>query len=354
MSESRPLSDNDLELLSAYADGALSDSERQQLEARLHAEPALQAELDALRETIRLIKSLPSLRAPRAYTLTREMVGLPAVQPRRAIPFVLTTAFSAVSAAAAVFLIVFGVLLNNQSSMPAATSNVAMMATPSQSAAARSEVTDELESETGLFADAVQQATVELQFSPSAANEIEPGMDDGAAAAAPPLETMYFAPDSMLTTPEIMPTFNEETARTMEQAFMEDAAAGGMGGGAGDTADSATGGAMPEDVLPPMMAAPFGSTASTFMPTPSKTLLAPLNTPTMLPTQVVIAVPTLAPQPNPAPESVGELEQTQMVESETVNTVGITGTALVIGGLILLTVSVLSILFRRSRQARSK
>ena len=59
------LNGNDLELLSAYLDGALSDEERAALEARLQSDAALRRELDRLRATVALIKTLPTLSTPR-------------------------------------------------------------------------------------------------------------------------------------------------------------------------------------------------------------------------------------------------------------------------------------------------
>lgn len=61
---------NDLELLNAYLDDALTADDRVAVDARLLAEPALLAELDGLRATAALIRSLPKLAAPRNFTLT--------------------------------------------------------------------------------------------------------------------------------------------------------------------------------------------------------------------------------------------------------------------------------------------
>jgi hypothetical protein len=112
MSVQRNLTDQEYELLSAYLDGALSEGERASLEARLTADNHLRQELQALRQTITLVKNMPMLRAPRDYTLTAEMV-----RPPRWIIFPTTAAFSALSAAAAMLLIFIGAtLLLNQNS----------------------------------------------------------------------------------------------------------------------------------------------------------------------------------------------------------------------------------------------
>ena len=98
------MSVSDYEILSAYIDGELSEAERTALESRLQAEPNLQRELDSLQQTTALINQLPTLKAPRNFTLNTKSVG-----PRRAaLPFPLTATFSALSTAAAVLLVAFG------------------------------------------------------------------------------------------------------------------------------------------------------------------------------------------------------------------------------------------------------
>ncbi|MGA9191735.1 MAG: hypothetical protein WBZ24_08390 [Anaerolineales bacterium] len=69
------LTDHDLEQLSAYLDGELKPSEAAEIEARLKAEPELQRSLSQLRWMSDNLKRLPTLRAPRSYRLTPEMVG---------------------------------------------------------------------------------------------------------------------------------------------------------------------------------------------------------------------------------------------------------------------------------------
>ena len=112
------LTDHDYELLSAYLDGTLSDSERSTLEARLQAEPDLRRELEALRQTVTLVKALPTLKAPRNFTLNARQT-----RQQRLLIFPTTAMFSALSAAAAVFLLVLGatfLLVQNQVAAPSA------------------------------------------------------------------------------------------------------------------------------------------------------------------------------------------------------------------------------------------
>ena len=157
MSDFRPLSDLDLELLSSYLDGVLSDSERRALEVRLTNEGDLRAELDELRQTVALIKSLPRANAPRNYTLTPEMVGLRLLPKRRVLPFTMTAAFSALSAAAAVVLLVVGFAISGLDPTPTSDNNVAMLA--QQSAAS----TESVETASRLALEAVMTATITLE-----------------------------------------------------------------------------------------------------------------------------------------------------------------------------------------------
>jgi len=96
------LNEHDYELLSAYIDGELNDSERAALETRLQSEVDLRRELATLRQTVTLVSQLPKLKAPRDFTLDKS------ITKSRTLPFPMTAAFSAISAAAAFLLIIFG------------------------------------------------------------------------------------------------------------------------------------------------------------------------------------------------------------------------------------------------------
>jgi hypothetical protein len=69
------------ELLSAYLDGQLSAAEQARLEAQLAADPALQAELDALRYTVALVRDLPPVPSPRNFILSQTATAQPRPAP---------------------------------------------------------------------------------------------------------------------------------------------------------------------------------------------------------------------------------------------------------------------------------
>jgi anti-sigma factor RsiW len=72
----------DVESLSAYLDGALSPADSARLEARLRSDPGLRAVMDDLRTARGVLRTLPSRRAPRRFTLTPQMAGVKPPLPR--------------------------------------------------------------------------------------------------------------------------------------------------------------------------------------------------------------------------------------------------------------------------------
>ena len=93
------LNDHDLELISAYLDSRLSAAELNQVKARIESDPQFKSSVDEIAYTRRLLKALPSRRAPRNFTLKSENVKA----PRRALW--LQPALSFVSIAAALVVI---------------------------------------------------------------------------------------------------------------------------------------------------------------------------------------------------------------------------------------------------------
>jgi hypothetical protein len=94
------ISIRDLEELSAYLDGQLSQAVQTRLESRLKADPKLSAALDELRQVRLVLRRIPQRRAPRRFTLSREMTGIKPPLPR------LVPAFSWASAVAVLLFIV--------------------------------------------------------------------------------------------------------------------------------------------------------------------------------------------------------------------------------------------------------
>lgn len=72
----------EIENLSAYLDGQLDSKESAKLESRLKSDPELESALRDLRSARGILRGLPARKAPRNFTLTRQMVGLKPPLPR--------------------------------------------------------------------------------------------------------------------------------------------------------------------------------------------------------------------------------------------------------------------------------
>jgi hypothetical protein len=124
-----PLSDRDLELLSAYLDGELRPSEKGALEARLARDETLRAVLDDLQANRLLLRQAPRLKAPRSFTLDPAVFGQRYPWWRRALFGNLLQISGTLAAAAAIALIMIGLVLNmRQQAVPAGTPPVALEA----------------------------------------------------------------------------------------------------------------------------------------------------------------------------------------------------------------------------------
>lgn len=96
---------HDVEQLSALLDGKLSRAEAERIQDRLRSEPALQAIFADLQETRQILRRVPKRKAPRNFTLTRQMAGVKPPVPR-ALP---TLRFASMLAT---FLLVFSMAAN--------------------------------------------------------------------------------------------------------------------------------------------------------------------------------------------------------------------------------------------------
>jgi anti-sigma factor RsiW len=105
----------DIEKLSAYLDGQLSQAEKTRLESRLASDRELDSALNDLRQARTILRHTPKRRAPRNFTLTPKMAGIRPPVPR-AVP-----ALSWASMVAAIlFVCTVGVNLLGQISFGAA------------------------------------------------------------------------------------------------------------------------------------------------------------------------------------------------------------------------------------------
>jgi hypothetical protein len=86
----------DIEQLSSYLDGQLSPSQSTRIKSRLSSDPELASAFNDIRAARSILRKLPSRKAPRNFTLTRQMVGLKPPLPRSYSFFRFSTAFATV------------------------------------------------------------------------------------------------------------------------------------------------------------------------------------------------------------------------------------------------------------------
>ncbi len=85
----------DIEQLSSYLDGQLSPSESARVESRLSSDPKLASAYNDIRAARGILRKLPARKAPRNFTLTRQMVGLKPPLPRTYSVFRFSSALAA-------------------------------------------------------------------------------------------------------------------------------------------------------------------------------------------------------------------------------------------------------------------
>ncbi len=190
------------ELLSAYLDGELSAEERARLEAQLASDPALQAELEALRHTVALMHDLPQVPIPRNFILPQTMVArlrpAPSARPRRAWAAPLLTAATAVVSLLFVVVLAGDLLFFSAGRLAFAPASAPQMeAEVPQSALAPSLVSEEVQVEAEME-KAISAATpppmpmeVPLEAMPTATIEAEHyavGASEGEEATAPAMD----------------------------------------------------------------------------------------------------------------------------------------------------------------------
>lgn len=304
---------NDLELLSAYLDDALTAEERAALEARLETEAGLRRELARLRATIDLIGTLPTLPAPRDFRLTPRMVRRPSI--------ITSAAFSAMSAAAAIILLVIGATLFSVRSPQAPPAAAELAFAPTTLPMTASAGRDDTASAVSEAANAAEETDLKSEAAP---------LTDGLLLALPtgtPAATLL--PPMLYAEQETEDTFG--TLAMQADAAVQQSQDDQLRYASEQPApSSAAGGAAAQASLPQPTLAPTEKPSIT--PSPVSTATHPPSaTPTTAPTSTLL--PTTAPTLVP-PSSA----------AENTNTVGV---ALIVVALLLFGVAVVTTLLRR-------
>ncbi len=348
------LTDLDYDLLSAYIDDALSESERTALELRLQAEPELRSELDELRATVTLLNNLPTLKAPRDFTLDARYA-------RRSTFFFTSAAFTALSSAAAIILFALGAYLfagrNNAQAPAASTSQEAQLAlrvtstiaaTTLDKAAFLTPTEESLQNENAITETSSNSPVPSGGITANDAVAIPTSTAlPSAFPAAPPLTEPDTAqsPGSLAINPTIAPTAGflfgqQRTEDATETAFYDQyaapsSAAGAVGAAAPSPFDQgdATGGE--------------ANTSSAFAATQLPMTATVVPTDTALPTLTLTSTATLTDTPQPTdtdtPAPTASRQAAQPLESAP----DVLPLILVVLGVIFLLIAVISTVIRR-------
>jgi hypothetical protein len=304
------LNDADLELLSAYIDSQLGDSERAALERRLAQEPVLRGVLDELRATVGLLHDLEPLRPPRSF-----MLVVPATAPRRFWRFQWPAIASAL--VALVCLLTFSYALIRSSgggSTASAPAPAALQeATAPTAAAAGAAAPDSAMRQSPAMtaapaAAAPTGAPAEAPAAPMAAAEAATAAEEATAAPAAAAPTAAPAEESTAGPAAAAPTAapaEESTAAPMTAAEASTPSPAIMAsGGAGAIATAqpaaeapAADSAAPTTVAPPADMARTATSATALQPYTALVATAEISPPST----VTLEQPPIAPVANSAP-----------------------------------------------------
>ena len=276
------------ELLSAYIDGELSAGEQLRLEAQLETDPALQAELEALRRTVALVRDLPPAPLPRNFILPQtaapRLKPVKSARPRRAWAAPLLTAATSIVSLLFVAVLAGDLLFSGVgglASMPREAPPAALEAAPHSEDFAAEEAAVEVAEETVVEEAEIEKAAPVPSEPPMPAQAL-PGAEQRAAEAPEGIEATVPVEDASPIERPAAPPVLEDTEPTVPAAG---------GGPVGE----------PVDLAP--LASPAGETEA--LPTPT----APAQE------NAAVATPTPAEAGKRAPLVTGE-EQPAEAERE--------------------------------------
>ncbi|MCA0458634.1 MAG: hypothetical protein LCI00_32055 [Chloroflexi bacterium] len=358
------LTDLDYDLLSAYIDGALTDSERADLESRLQAEPELRSELEELQATVTLLNNLPPRKAPRDFTLDARYA--------RRTSFFASAAFSAISTAAAIILFAVGAYLFTNTTQAPTSENAAQVAVMLTDAGTTTATTLDKSADTTATAESLAVDVAPVTAPTILEQEAEATLEDGVVTQSTTTNEVgigsLFQPDAeepqdgqdsgntygaVPAAPNPSQERSTEPTETTETQLFEVQPTGAMGGAA--PSDQPAAAADSNDAMSSMMIAPtetattpaimgFASTqpAATFAPTAT---VVPTSTHT--PTATNTVAPTLTSTSTPQPTAMMTFTPVPPVERERVSTTALLPLVLVVLGAVFLMLAVGTTIVRR-------
>ncbi len=180
----------DLEQLSAYLDGELSETDVRRVESRIHTDSVLRLALQELTNTRKMVSELPSVRPPRNFTLTPEMAGI-----RRGVNLFPVFRFATVIATAA-----FAVLVGADALFLRSAAGIPLSSEPARVIA----------EEAADFEAAVEEVT-------EAEGMLEAPMEDAVIGTA---ADDFSEADKGIAAPEVMPLITEGLQTPREPSFL--------------------------------------------------------------------------------------------------------------------------------------
>ncbi|NDJ75020.1 MAG: hypothetical protein GYB65_02070, partial [Chloroflexi bacterium] len=214
-------SEHDLELLSAYLDNALTAREQHTLEQRLATDETLRANLEALRETVTLVRMLPRLSAPRNFMLDPAQYSrsLPWWQRMFNLGLVLQLS-GALGTAAAIILIALAMLVTGDAGDERDAGNMQLQTAVGYVTESEREQTGATESGA---APPVEEDGEELaqDAADEGAADFDAGDDDPAAPPADSAIVQEEAPESALVPEATQSEFEEGEDLPVEIAIEE-------------------------------------------------------------------------------------------------------------------------------------
>lgn len=187
---------DELLALSAYIDNQLSPTERVALEQQLQQDTRLRAELESLQSTVALVRSLPTLKAPRNFTLDPAEFGKPKPSARViSLNSRWVSRVAGLASVAALLLVVFAVMLQGAANDSLDESDKAI----SSKSIAQNDVNE-------------QQTSDNISMTAVAQSQAETPLPTSTLTSPPaPLPTASSAPTSAVAADSVAEPTNSET-----------------------------------------------------------------------------------------------------------------------------------------------
>jgi hypothetical protein len=233
----RMISKGDWEVLSAYLDGELSARERARLESALESRPELRAAMEDLQRTRMILRSQPTIRAPRNFTLSPQMVGISSEKQSSFQLFPVFRLTSVLATLLFVFVVLGDLLLGSSRSGAPATLGEVMEASAPQQLQAVTEAPGIVENDVIVESEMAEKSLDLTDVTPMEAPAFEmPSEGEALERGGEPLPLLSGTPGPPTTitppteTPTLAPTATTEGDRRLGDEVSTSEEPSGIGG----------------------------------------------------------------------------------------------------------------------------